>query len=128
MTGFRLGYGAGPAELIAAMNTIQSQSTSCTSAISQAAATAALEGDQGFVTEAREMYRRRRDRAVALLNDIPGLSCLPPDGAFYVFPSCAGLIGKTTPEGKILKTSLTNEQEARLRQALEDMSDAPVTA
>ena len=106
MTGFRLGYGAGPAELIAAMNTIQSQSTSCTSAISQAAATAALEGDQGFVTEAREMYRRRRDRAVAMLNDIPGLSCLAPDGAFYVFPSCAGLIGKTTPEGKILKTDM----------------------
>ncbi|MET3906825.1 aspartate aminotransferase [Bradyrhizobium sp. S3.3.6] len=106
MTGFRLGYGAGPAELIAAMNTIQSQSTSCTSAISQAAATAALEGDQGFVTEAREMYRLRRDRAVALLNGIPGLSCLPPDGAFYVFPSCAGLIGKTTSEGKTLKTDL----------------------
>jgi aspartate aminotransferase len=106
MTGFRLGYGAGPAELIAAMNTIQSQSTSCTSAISQAAATAALEGDQGFVSEAREMYRHRRDRAVALLNDIPGLSCLPPDGAFYVFPSCVGLIGKTTPEGKILKTDM----------------------
>ena len=106
MTGFRLGYGAGPAELIAAMNTIQSQSTSCTSAISQAVATAALEGDQGFVTEAREMYRRRRDRAVAMLNDIPGLSCLAPDGAFYVFPSCAGLIGKTTPEGKILKTDM----------------------
>ncbi|MDH6258943.1 aspartate transaminase [Bradyrhizobium sp. BR13661] len=106
MTGFRLGYGAGPAQLIAAMNTIQSQSTSCTSSISQAAATAALEGDQGFVAEAREMYRHRRDRAVAMLNDIPGLSCLPPDGAFYVFPSCAGLIGKTTPEGKILKTDL----------------------
>ncbi|MBR0725836.1 aspartate transaminase [Bradyrhizobium manausense] len=106
MTGFRLGYGAGPAQLIAAMNTIQSQSTSCTSAISQAAATAALEGDQGFVAEAREMYRRRRDRAVAMLNDIPGLSCLAPDGAFYVFPSCAGLIGKTTPEGKVLKSDL----------------------
>lgn len=106
MTGFRIGYGAGPAVLIAAMNTIQSQSTSCVSAISQAAAAAALNGDQGFVAEARAAYRARRDRAVELLNAIPGLSCRAPDGAFYVYPSCVGLIGKKTPEGKVLATDL----------------------
>jgi aspartate aminotransferase len=103
MTGFRLGYGAGPTALIAAMNTIQSQSTSCTSSLSQAAAAAALAGDQRFVAEARTAYRERRDRAVALLNEIPGLSCRP-EGAFYVYPSCAGLIGKRAPSGTILET------------------------
>lgn len=104
MTGLRLGYGAGPAPLVAAMNTIQSQSSSCVSSLSQAAAVAALEGDQGFVAETRAAYRTRRDRAVELLNAIPGLNCRTPDGAFYVYPSCAGLIGKTTPDGKMLDT------------------------
>lgn len=106
MTGFRLGYGAGPRNLVTAMNTIQSQSTSCVSSLSQAAAVAALEGDQSFVAETLTAYRERRDRAVALLNAIPGLSCLPPEGAFYVYPSCAGLIGKTTPGGVVLRTDL----------------------
>ena len=104
MTGFRIGYGAGPQGLIAAMNTIQSQSTSCVCSVSQAAATAALNGDQSFVADSRAAYRARRDRAVALLNAIPGLTCRTPDGAFYVYPSCAGLIGKTTPDGRILST------------------------
>ena len=104
MTGFRLGYGAGPKGLIAAMNKLQSQSTSCTSAISQAAAEAALTGDQSFVDTARKAYRDRRDRAVAGLNAIPGISCQTPAGAFYVYPSCAGLIGKRTPAGKLLET------------------------
>ncbi len=104
MTGFRIGYGAGPVGLIAAMNTIQSQSTSCVSSVSQAAAVAALEGDQSFVAEARDAYHKRRDRAVELLNRISGMSCRAPDGAFYVYPSCAGLIGKTTPAGKMLAT------------------------
>lgn len=106
MTGFRLGYGAGPAPLIAAMNTIQSQSSSCVSSLSQAAAVAALEGDQRFVAEARDAYRARRDRAVTLLNAIPGLRCRAPDGAFYVYPSCAGLIGRVTPQGQTLATDL----------------------
>ncbi len=106
MTGFRIGYGAGPRGLIAAMNTIQSQSTSCVSSLSQAAAQAALTGDQGFVAEARAAYRTRRDRAVALLNRIPGLSCRPPEGAFYVYPSCAGLIGRTTPAGTVLASDV----------------------
>ncbi len=104
MTGFRIGYGAGPANLVGAMNTIQSQSTSCVCSISQAAAIAALTGDQSFVAEARAAYRERRDRTVALLNTIPGLTCRTPDGAFYVYPSCAGLIGTTTPDGKRLET------------------------
>ncbi|RWM98740.1 MAG: aspartate transaminase [Mesorhizobium sp.] len=102
MTGFRIGYGAGPHALIAAINTVQSQSTSCVSSLSQAAAVAALNGDQSFVAEALTAYRERRDRAVELLNKIPGLSCRAPDGAFYVYPSCAGLIGRRTPDGKTL--------------------------
>ncbi|NGO54079.1 aminotransferase class I/II-fold pyridoxal phosphate-dependent enzyme [Mesorhizobium camelthorni] len=104
MTGFRIGYGAGPRALIAAMNTIQSQSTSCVSSLSQAAAVAALNGPQDFVAEALAAYRQRRDRAVELLNRVSGLSCQTPDGAFYVYPSCAGLIGKKTLEGRILAT------------------------
>lgn len=106
MTGFRLGYGAGPAALSAAMNTIQSQSTSCTSSISQAAALAALEGDQSFVGQAREAYRQRRDRAVLLINQIKGMSCLTPGGAFYVYPSCAGLIGRYKPDGRRLQSDV----------------------
>jgi len=104
MTGFRLGYGAGPRALIGAMNTIQSQSTSCVSSLSQAAAVAALNGDQRFVEEARAAYRARRDRMVERLNAIPGLRCRLPEGAFYVYPSCAGLIGKTAPDGTALTT------------------------
>ncbi|WP_026869977.1 aspartate transaminase [Inquilinus limosus] len=104
MTGFRIGYGAGPAPLIAAINTIQSQSTSGACSVSQAAAAAALTGDQGGVAEMRAAYRARRDRAVELLNACPGLSCRAPDGAFYVYPSCAGLIGRRTPEGRVLET------------------------
>ena len=104
MTGFRIGYGAGPAGLIGAMNTMQSQSSSCVCSLGQAAAVAALNGDQGFVAKARDAYRARRDRTVELLNAIPDLSCRSPDGAFYVYPSCAGLIGKRTPEGKVLAT------------------------
>lgn len=102
MTGFRIGYGAGPKPLIKAMSVIQSQSTSGTAAMCMAAAAAALEGDQGFVATARAAYRKRRDRAVELLNAVDGLSCRTPDGAFYVYPSCAGLIGRTRPDGKKL--------------------------
>ena len=102
MTGWRIGYGAGPAVLAEAINTLISQSTSCPSSISQAAAVAALEGDQGFVHEALAIYAERRDLAVELLNKIPGFHCIKPKGAFYVFPSCAGVIGKTTPDGKTI--------------------------
>ncbi|MDO5898788.1 aspartate transaminase [Agrobacterium sp. Azo12] len=106
MTGWRIGYGAGPAPLIAAINKLQSQMSSCPSSISQAAAADALSGDQTFVSESVAIYKQRRDFACKRLNAIPGLSCIVPDGAFYLYPSCAGVIGKKTPEGKIIENDL----------------------
>jgi aspartate aminotransferase len=103
MTGWRIGYGAGPASLIAAINKLQSQMSSCPSSISQAAAADALSGDQTFVSESVAIYKQRRDFACERLNAIPGLSCIVPDGAFYLYPSCAGVIGKKTPEGKLIE-------------------------
>ncbi|WP_125616029.1 aspartate transaminase [Specibacter cremeus] len=102
MTGWRLGYGAGPEPLVAAMNKLQSQMSSCPSSVSQAAAAAALSGDQGFVRESVDVYRRRRDALVAGINAIDGLSCAPADGAFYAYVNCAGLLGKSTPAGTVL--------------------------
>jgi aspartate aminotransferase len=104
MTGWRIGYAAGPAPLIKAMAMIQSQSTSNPSSISQAAAAAALNGDQSFLIERNAVFKERRDLVVAQFNATPGLSCLMPEGAFYVYASCAGCIGKTTPEGKRIDT------------------------
>ncbi|MGO4404503.1 aspartate transaminase [Bosea sp. RAF48] len=106
MTGFRIGYGAGPKALVEAMNVIQSQTTSGAASMCMAAAAAALEGDQSFVEEARAAYRQRRDRAVELLDAIDGMSCLKPDGAFYVYPSCAGLIGRRRGDGRVLQSDL----------------------
>jgi len=106
MTGWRIGYAAGPAPLIAAINKLQSQMSSCPSSISQAAAAFALTADQSFVTESVKVYKERRDYACARLNAIPGLSCTVPDGAFYLFPNCAGVIGRRTPEGKVIETDL----------------------
>jgi aspartate aminotransferase len=93
MTGWRIGYAAGPQELIAAMKTVQSQSTSNPCSVSQAAAIAALDGDQGCVAEMAEAYRKRHDFVVAALNDIPGFSCRPGEGTFYAFPRVAGALG-----------------------------------
>lgn len=104
MTGWRIGYAGGPAEIIKAMGKIQSQSTSNACSIAQAAATAALNGDQSFLIERNDAFKERRDAVVGWLNAIDGITCLTPEGAFYVYPSCAGLIGKTTPDGKTLKT------------------------
>jgi len=104
MTGWRLGYAVGNAQLIAAINKLQSQSSSCPSSISQAAAVAALTGDQSFVAESVAAYCARRDRAVNLLNDIEGLRPIVPDGAFYLFVNCSGLIGRHTPSGGLLET------------------------
>lgn len=106
MTGWRIGYGIGPLALIEAINKLQSQMSSCPSSISQAAAAAALTSDQHSVDEAVAVYRQRRDRAHALINAIPGLSCRLPDGAFYLYPSCAGMIGKRTPDGKTIGNDL----------------------
>jgi len=102
MTGWRIGYVAGPTDLIRAMDTLLSQSTGNCCSISQAAAAAAMNGDQSFVAESVAVYKQRRDRALALVNAIPGLSCAPPPGAFYLYVNCGGLIGKTTPAGKLL--------------------------
>ena len=106
MTGWRIGYAVGPQPLINAINKLQSQMSSCPSSISQAAAAAALTGDQSSVDASVATYRERRDRAYELINAIPELSCRMPDGAFYLFPSCKGAIGKTTPQGKVIETDL----------------------
>lgn len=104
MTGWRIGYAAGPADLINAMATLQSQSTSNASSVSQAAAVAALNGDQSFVKESVVVYQRRRDRCLERINAIDGLSCLKPNGAFYLYVNCGALLGKTRPDGKPLET------------------------
>ena len=103
MTGWRVGYGAGPSDLIKAMNNIQSQSTTHTCSISQAAATAALNGPKDFLPGWINAFKCRRDLVVSMLNQVDGLSCLTPDGAFYVYPSCAGVIGKKLPNGRVIE-------------------------
>lgn len=102
MTGWRLGYGAGPKALIKAMVMLQSQSTTNPSSISQAAAIQALNGDQTFLDEWRESFAQRRDLVWGLINDIPGLSCRKPGGAFYLYVNCSAYIGKKTPEGAVI--------------------------
>jgi aspartate aminotransferase len=104
MTGWRIGWIAGPSDLISALNTLLSQSSGNACSISQAAAVEALNGDQRFVSESVAIYRARRDRTLARINEIPGLSCSPPDGAFYLYVGCAGLIGRMTPSGTRLET------------------------
>ena len=104
MTGWRIGYAAGPQPLIKAISKIQSQSTSNPCSVSQEAATAALNGDQSFLAERNEVFKERRDMVVDLLNQADGIVCHKPEGAFYVYPSCAGCIGKETPDGKVIET------------------------
>lgn len=99
MTGWRIGYGGGPAALVTAMATVQSQVTSCASSVSQAAAVTALDGPQEVLDSLRDLFRKRRDAVVDELSRIPGLDCSLPDGAFYAFPSCLKLFGRTTPQG-----------------------------
>ncbi len=103
MTGWRIGYAAGPVALIKAMAKLQSQSTSNPSSISQAAAVAALTGPTDFLQERGDAFKRRRDYVVDRLNAIDGITCIRPEGAFYVFPSCKNLMGKKTPQGKVLE-------------------------
>jgi aspartate aminotransferase len=104
MTGWRIGYAVGPAGLIAAVNKLQGQVSTCPSSISQAAAAAALEGDQSPVHDMVEAYRGRRDLTVELVRTVPGLTVVPPAGAFYLFPHCGGLLGQRTRDGKVLRT------------------------
>ena len=104
MTGWRVGYAAGPSNIINAMNKVQSQNVSSTASISMAASVEALNGDQSFISSNNESFLRRRNLVVKNLNETPGLSCRTPEGAFYVFASCKGVLGKKTESGKILKT------------------------
>ena len=104
MTGWRIGYGGGPEHLITAMRTLQSQSTTNPSSISQAAAVEALNGPQDFLAERAAVFQERRDLVVGMLNQASGIVCPKPDGAFYVYPSCAGAMGRKTPDGEVLKT------------------------
>ncbi len=105
MTGWRIGYGAGPKALIKAMGVIQSQSTSNPSSVSQAAAVAALDGPTDFMARNNEAFLARRNLVADWLDATPGLRCPRPEGAFYVYPSCAGVIGKRTPDGRTIETS-----------------------
>ena len=104
MTGWRVGYAAGPSNVINAMNKVQSQNVSSTASISMAASVEALNGDQSFISSNNESFLRRRNLVVKNLNETPGLSCRTPEGAFYVFASCKGVLGKKTEAGKMLNT------------------------
>jgi aspartate aminotransferase len=104
MTGWRIGYGAGPENLIKAMAKLQSQSTSNPSSIAQWAAVEALNGPQDFIAKHNVSFKERRDLVVSMLNQAKGITCATPEGAFYVYPSVAGTMGKTAPSGKVLQT------------------------
>ena len=104
MTGWRIGYAGGPRELIRAMGAIQSNSTANPCSISQAAAIEALSGPQDFIPKHNRLFKERRDLVVDFLNRVPGLYCHRPEGAFYVYPSCAGVLGKRTPDGATIES------------------------
>ncbi len=104
MTGWRVGYAAGPVGLIKAMTKVQSQSLTHTAAVSQVAGVAALNGDQSFIADNNRVFKERRDLVISMLNQATGIDCPTPEGAFYVYPSVAGLIGKSTPDGKTIET------------------------
>jgi len=103
MTGWRIGYAGGPAALMKEMGKMQSQATAGPCSVSQAAAVAALAGPQHFIAERAKAFEHRRDLVVSMLNQATGLSCARPEGAFYLFPSCEGLIGRRTPSGKVIE-------------------------
>ncbi|WP_420564347.1 pyridoxal phosphate-dependent aminotransferase [Thalassobaculum sp.] len=103
MTGWRIGFAGGPAPLIKAMTDIQSQSTSNPCSVSQAASVVALTGDHGFIAENNKVFKERRDLVVSMLNQAAGINCPTPEGAFYVYPSIKGCIGKKTPDGKVIE-------------------------
>ncbi|MEB3702297.1 Pyridoxal phosphate-dependent aminotransferase [Candidatus Bealeia paramacronuclearis] len=106
MTGWRIGYAAGPKDIIKAMTTLQSQSTSNACSIAQAATIAALAGPTDFIAERTKAFQERRDRALEIFSTCPDLKCIKPQGAFYLFPNCAGVIGKKTPQGQIISTDM----------------------
>jgi len=104
MTGWRLGYAGGPLPLVKAMNAVQSHSTTHTASLTQWAAVAALNGPQDFIPKHNKVFQDRRDLVVSMLNQANGIHCPKPEGAFYVYPSCAGTIGRKTPSGTTLKS------------------------
>ncbi|MCR9257547.1 MAG: pyridoxal phosphate-dependent aminotransferase [Alphaproteobacteria bacterium] len=104
MTGWRIGYAGGPAPLIKAMAKVQSQMTGCPSSVSQAASVAALNGPHDFLADFKASFKSRRDLVVSMLNQAPGIDCPTPEGAFYVYPSIKGLLGKKTQDGKVIET------------------------
>ena len=121
MTGWRIGFAGGPAPLIKAMSKVMSQSTSNPCSISQWASVAALNGDHSFLNERNAAFKERRDLVVGMLNDADGITCSTPEGAFYVYPSCAGVIGKKTKAGSVIE-----DDEAFARELLEAEGDAVV--
>ena len=121
MTGWRLGYCGAPKEIIAGMNKIQSQSTTSTSSITMAAAVEAISGPQDFIIDHNKKFLKRRDLVISKLNNIEGISCKKPDGAFYVYPNCKGIIGKQTPNGN----KLSNDEDF-MTYLLEDQGVAGV--
>ena len=121
MTGWRLGYCGAPKEIIAGMNKIQSQSTTSTSSITMAAAVEAISGPQDFIIDHNNKFLKRRDLVISKLNNIEGISCQKPDGAFYVYPNCEGIIGKQTPSGN----NLSNDEDF-MTYLLEDQGVAGV--
>lgn len=118
MTGWRIGYAGGPRELIKAMETIQSQQTSGACSIAQWAAVEALNGPQDFIAKNKAIFQARRDLVVSMLNQATGIDCPTPEGAFYVYPSCAKLIGKKTPEGKVINNDEDFVSELLLAEAV----------
>jgi len=104
MTGWRIGYAGGPVQLIKAMAKVQSQMTGCPSSVSQAASVAALEGPHDFLAGFKQSFKSRRDLVVSMLNQAPGIECPTPEGAFYVYPSIKGLLGRKTKDGKVIET------------------------
>lgn len=106
MTGWRIGYSAGAVDLIRKINTVQGQSTTHACSISQAASVAALKGPRDFIAERANTFRSRRDLVVSRLSDAQGISTIPPEGAFYVYPNCDGVVGKKTPQGKVISSDM----------------------
>ena len=113
MTGWRIGYAGGPVEIIKGMAKLQSQSTTNPSSISQAAAVEALKGDQGFIKTRKEVFKKRRDFIVEMLNKINGVECIKPQGAFYVFPSCKKLLGKKHQKLGLIKDDKGQDRWAK---------------
>ncbi|MDQ7017619.1 MAG: pyridoxal phosphate-dependent aminotransferase [Robiginitomaculum sp.] len=118
MTGWRIGYAAGPKDLIAAMRKVMSQSTSNPTSISQWAAVEALNGPQDFIAERNAVFKERRDLVVAMLNQTEGLACRTPEGAFYVYPDCAALIGRKTPGGVVIENDTVLASELLKAEAV----------